>query len=96
MMVASTMVPPFIICPVCTITRLIASKNSLFSPFASNTGALQQIFRTVDERDGIPYSDGSRNPEATDGLQRILKSRFVVVQQLPELISVIQNGPELF
>ena len=35
MMVASTMVPPFIMCPVFTITRLIASKNSLFNPFAS-------------------------------------------------------------
>ena len=35
MMVASTMVPPFIMCPVCTMTRLIASKNSLFRPFAS-------------------------------------------------------------
>lgn len=35
-MVASTIVPPFIMCPVATITRLIASKNSLFRPFSSS------------------------------------------------------------
>ena len=36
MIVASTMVPPFIMCPACTMTRLMASKNNLFRPFASN------------------------------------------------------------
>lgn len=38
MMVASTMVPPFIICPVCTATRLITSKKQLSQPII-----LQQI-----------------------------------------------------
>lgn len=42
MIVASTMVPPFIMCPVCTITRLIASKNRLHRVVSSGTASVMK------------------------------------------------------